>query len=119
MEFIKLLEQYSPQEDTVTAFRLIVEKYLSDSKKNYIEEKKKITREITEMKSKQENLMSIIETHIGREDFDFDQYNNRLNELNNRISIMGIKSLGIVTPIGGLCFMFAWVAFAAAFIPKK
>ena len=35
------------------------------------------------------------------------------------LSIWGIRSLGMITPIGGLCFIFAWLAFAAAFLPKK
>ncbi len=35
------------------------------------------------------------------------------------ISIFGIKSLGIITPIGGMCFIFAWLAFAASFIMNK
>lgn len=35
------------------------------------------------------------------------------------LSIFGIKSLGIITPIGGMCFIFAWLAFAVSFIIKK
>lgn len=35
------------------------------------------------------------------------------------LSIFGIKSLGMITPVGGLCFIFAWLSFAAAFIVNK
>lgn len=35
------------------------------------------------------------------------------------LSILGIKSLGMITPIGGGCFIIAWVIFALAFIVKK
>ena len=35
------------------------------------------------------------------------------------LSIFGIKSLGIITPIGGVFFIIAWLFFIAAFVIKK
>jgi uncharacterized membrane protein YgdD (TMEM256/DUF423 family) len=35
------------------------------------------------------------------------------------LSILGIKSLGMITPIGGVCFIVAWLIFSASFIVKN
>ena len=35
------------------------------------------------------------------------------------LSVFGIKSLGIITPIGGLFFILAWLFFAASFVINK
>ncbi len=35
------------------------------------------------------------------------------------LSLLGMKSLGIITPIGGLCFIFAWLLFLVSFVVKK
>ncbi len=34
------------------------------------------------------------------------------------LSIWGIKSLGMITPIGGMCFIIAWLLFALSFMVK-
>jgi len=35
------------------------------------------------------------------------------------LSLLEIKSLGMITPIGGVCFILAWLIFSAAFIVKS
>ena len=35
------------------------------------------------------------------------------------LSVFGVKSLGIITPVGGLCFIGGWLMFSASFIVKK
>lgn len=34
------------------------------------------------------------------------------------LSLSGIKALGMITPIGGMCFIIAWLVFSASFIFK-
>ena len=35
------------------------------------------------------------------------------------LSILNIRALGMITPIGGLCFMLAWMFFAVSFYGKN
>lgn len=35
------------------------------------------------------------------------------------LSLFGIKSLGMLTPVGGICFIIAWLIFSASFIVKS
>ena len=35
------------------------------------------------------------------------------------LSLLEMKSLGLITPIGGLCFILAWLIFSLSFIFKK
>ena len=32
------------------------------------------------------------------------------------LSLFGLKALGMITPIGGLCFILAWVLFSMSFV---
>lgn len=35
------------------------------------------------------------------------------------LSLFGIKLLGMLTPVGGMCFLLAWILFSASFFAKK
>jgi len=35
------------------------------------------------------------------------------------LSLFGIRSLGMITPIGGICFILGWLTFSLSFIVKK
>lgn len=35
------------------------------------------------------------------------------------LTLLGLNNLGIITPIGGCCFLIAWICFAVAAIKNK
>jgi uncharacterized membrane protein YgdD (TMEM256/DUF423 family) len=35
------------------------------------------------------------------------------------LSLLGIKSFAMITPIGGLCFILAWLIYSASFVKNK